>query len=128
MRLVRPEEDRKLQGQAFIIAYDPRVFKTRRSISIIDTERSKATSPNLAALKMKPKWVHKVERLESWGFVAFRGSSIKRSNEDWEKYYRGIQVGASGGFVLVGSPINSTKGYDWGEQDINDSDQQALLQ
>jgi hypothetical protein len=128
VRLGRSEEDRKLHGEAFKTVYDPRVFEIQRSVSIIATDRAKASRPNLAAFKMAPKWVRKVEGLESWGFVAFRGSSISGSSEDWEKYYRGIRVRADGGFVLVGGPINRTKGYDWGEQDVNDSDQAALLQ
>ena len=71
VRLGRSNEDRQLHGEAFRTVYNPRVLEIQRAISVISTDKAKARAPNLAAFKMAPKWVRKVEGLESWGYVAF---------------------------------------------------------
>lgn len=128
LRLGRSEEDHQLWGAALRAIPDPRMMEIARAVGIIACEKMRVPRVDPAGFKMAPKWVQKVEGLESWGFVAFRGSSVTRSSEEWERYYRAIRGRASLGFVLVGGPINRTKSCDWGDRDVNDSDRAALLQ
>jgi hypothetical protein len=134
--LERSEAERESWGKAHKAVYDPEVGEVTRAVYLIEAKKSMAISSarleeqKAADWKTGPKWIQKVSGLDSWGLVAFRGASIAKSSQEWDRYLSYARRPIALGFVLIQGcgAINRTKEYEWYAQDIDDNDHIALLQ
>ncbi|RFU24039.1 hypothetical protein B7463_g12299, partial [Scytalidium lignicola] len=132
----RSEEDRALWSRARKVIHNPERAEIFRNIGLIVSRKSREKNLahqaefRVADFNKGPKWIEKVIGLDSWGFVAFRGASITRSNQEWDRYLSYAQLPCASGFVLIQGcgMINRTKRYDWAEEVIDNTDHLALLQ
>lgn len=130
----RSKQDWALWDKAYVAVGGPKKEDLYRAVPQLRSRRLK-TFPShpgndfrQADFKSPPAWFKKVDKLESWGFVAFRGASIGRSSQEWDQYLS--RAKSSVPFVLIPGckTIIATMRYDFVEGDVDDTDHVALRQ
>lgn len=126
----RSEEDRALWFKARKVIHNRERAEILRNVALIASKKSQEASLALTAdFNKGPKWIEKVIELDSWGSVAFRGASIERPDQEWNRYLSHAELPCASCFVLIQGcgMINRTKRYDWTEEVIDNTDHLTLL-